>query len=98
MDDWYAVKCQDIVKRGGSWILNGQYGGSFVAALQDLFPEHFWQLWKFATPWTVVGDFRFDLNFLRYLQKTFGLTGKTIGTSLIGLRPSCALLDLRIGI
>lgn len=38
--DWYSVSHEDIVSRGGYGILN-LYEGSFIKALQKLFPGSF---------------------------------------------------------
>jgi hypothetical protein len=33
----------------GSWILNEYYDNSLQTALQDVYPEHDWQPWRFKT-------------------------------------------------
>src|SRR5690349_18669365 len=49
MDDWYKVTKQDIVKYGGGGLISSYYNASPSAALQDVYPEHNWMLWKFTT-------------------------------------------------
>jgi len=46
-DDWYAVTTDDFNANYGCQFLK-RYGGSPVAALQDVFPRHTWDEWKFA--------------------------------------------------
>src|SRR4051812_17839702 len=48
MDDWYNVTQEDIYKCGGRGILNSYYNGSSSKALQSLYPEHKWRLWRFG--------------------------------------------------
>ena len=47
MDNWYNVTQKDIYMHGGSGILDPYYGGSPSKALQNIYPEHIWNLWKF---------------------------------------------------
>eukprot|EP01027_Heterolobosea_sp_BB2_P018850 GEZU01026495.1.p1 GENE.GEZU01026495.1~~GEZU01026495.1.p1 ORF type:complete len:840 (+),score=185.05 GEZU01026495.1:594-3113(+) len=49
LDDWYSVTTQEVSKRGGRGLLNHFYGGSLVRALQSLYPDHPWQVWRFAS-------------------------------------------------
>ena len=46
MEDWYNVKKEDILKRGGGGLLN-YYHSSLSVALQNVYPEHIWELQKF---------------------------------------------------
>src|SRR5690348_9510194 len=48
MDDWYNVTQEDIHKYGGSRLLNGYYSDSPSKALQSVYPEHEWMMWKFG--------------------------------------------------
>lgn len=47
MEDWYRVTTDDFQAHYGNQLLK-LYGGSPVAVLQDCFPRHAWQEWKFA--------------------------------------------------
>jgi hypothetical protein len=49
MEDWYHVNVADIVDRGCGSLLNSYYGGSLVSALQTIYPELDWQIWKFKS-------------------------------------------------
>ena len=46
MDDWYNVVVEDIHKNGGVTLLN-YYNGSPSSALQSVYPEHNWVMWRF---------------------------------------------------
>lgn len=46
MEDWYSVTYEDIVQNGGSTILN-YCNNSPSLALQNVYPEHCWDLQKF---------------------------------------------------
>src|SRR5688500_5103672 len=48
MDDWYRVTLKDIYKHGGKGILYRCYNGSPSKALQTVYPEHNWTLWRFG--------------------------------------------------
>lgn len=48
MDDWYNVTNEDIQKRGGKGVL-GHYNDSPSRALQAVYPEHNWMLWRFLS-------------------------------------------------
>ena len=46
MDDWYYLKMEDIYKNGGGSFLS-YYNCSPSSALQNIYPEHDWMLWRF---------------------------------------------------
>jgi hypothetical protein len=46
VEDWYKVTKDTVVNHGGATIL-ASYGHSHVQALQKLYPEIEWQLWRF---------------------------------------------------
>src|SRR4051812_11045332 len=48
MDDWYNLEKPYIYKHGGSGLLTGYYNGSPSQALQTLYPEHDWMMWRFG--------------------------------------------------
>lgn len=47
MEDWYNITQLDIIKNGGVGVLDYYYNGSPSAALQNVFPEHQWDLNNF---------------------------------------------------
>ena len=47
MEDWYRVTADDIHKNGGGGLLLQHYGNSPSSALQGIYAEHNWMLWKF---------------------------------------------------
>jgi hypothetical protein len=47
MDDWYKITPEDILQRKGSYLLR-KYGGSPLKALQFVYPDHEWLLWRFV--------------------------------------------------
>src|SRR3989442_1099115 len=46
MDDWYNVTQGDIFKHGGRGLLSN-FNGSPSKALQSVYPEHGWIIWRF---------------------------------------------------
>ena len=49
MDDWYNVTQKDIRNNGGGGLLGSYYRGSPSSAVQSVYPEHNWMLWRFNT-------------------------------------------------
>ena len=47
MLDWYNVTTEDIYLYNGKSLLVNCYGGSLPQALQHLYPDHNWLMWKF---------------------------------------------------
>ena len=47
MDDWYQVSQSDLQKYGGYGLLVRYYNSCLSTALQTIYPEHTWMLWKF---------------------------------------------------
>jgi hypothetical protein len=47
MDRWYSITGATIQKNGGGGLLRRHYGGSPIAALKSVYPEHNWLEWKF---------------------------------------------------
>ena len=47
MDDWYKITLSDIYKNGGKKLLSEIFNGSPSNALQSIYPEHNWVVWKF---------------------------------------------------
>lgn len=47
MEDWYSVSQEHVNKNGGSALIRIYYGGSCGKALQTVYPEHDWLMWKF---------------------------------------------------
>lgn len=74
MDDWYNITNDDIRKNGGSALFCEYYGGSPSAALQSVYPEHVWLLWKFQNlPKGYWEDLEHQQSFFRWLEKELGL-------------------------
>lgn len=72
MDDWYNLTIDDIRKNGGSR-LAFYYNSSPSAALQSVFPEHDWVLWKFKqVPRGYWEDTQNRKGFFDRLFKTLG--------------------------
>ena len=73
-ENWYSVKTKDILQLGGKGLLN-RYDGSLIKALQHVYPEKEWHVWKFhQVPknfWEV------DTNvfgYLQWLSKSLGIS------------------------
>lgn len=47
MDDWYNVTLEDIYNHGGQGLLSDYYNSSPSKALQAVYPENYWMLWRF---------------------------------------------------
>ena len=47
MDDWYNVTTERIHKNGGGGLLSTYYNNSPSSALQNIYPQHNWELEKF---------------------------------------------------
>src|SRR5689334_21048249 len=47
MDGWYNVTLEDILKHGGNGLLC-YYNGSPSKALQGVYPDHKWMVWRFG--------------------------------------------------
>jgi hypothetical protein len=63
-EDWYSVKQLDIWEEGGKSI-SDRYG-SFMKALQWVYPEYNWCIWRFDSVHT--GFWNSDQNVLGYLR------------------------------
>src|SRR4051812_44857327 len=48
MDDWYNVTLEDIQKYGGARLMARHYNDSPLKALQAVYPEHTWIIWRFG--------------------------------------------------
>lgn len=46
MDDWYQLTQEHVMKHGGTRLLSF-YNGSHSTALQSIYPQHEWMLWRF---------------------------------------------------
>ncbi len=46
-NDWYRIRVEDVYEEGGKGLLNGHYGGSLLSALQTVYPEYNWKLWRY---------------------------------------------------
>ena len=49
MDDWYLVRRSDFAEHGGIGLLN-HYNDSHVKLIQNLYPNHNWEVSKFSNP------------------------------------------------
>lgn len=47
LDDWYSISKEDMYTNGGRELLQFFYEDSNIKALQSIYPEHEWLLWKF---------------------------------------------------
>lgn len=47
-EDWYQITQEDFTAAGGEYMLRRFYNGNHIAALQQLYPDHKWELWKFG--------------------------------------------------
>src|SRR5690349_8561441 len=47
MEDWYNITQEDICRNGGITLLFKHYNSSPSMALQKVYPEHNWMLWRF---------------------------------------------------
>src|SRR5689334_18814764 len=45
MDDWYNLTADDILKNGGSTLMN-KHGSSPFKLIQSIYPEHSWDMSK----------------------------------------------------
>ncbi len=48
--DWFYVSTKQVFQNGGGSLLCSYYNGSLQQALQTLYPEHTWPVWRFTTP------------------------------------------------
>lgn len=48
LDDWYSVSLEKALQLGAGTIINNYYNNSLITALQQLYPEHKWEPWKFS--------------------------------------------------
>ncbi len=46
--DWYKVTIKQVRMLGGQGLMK-RYGGSFIHALQSIYPEYQWNPWTFAS-------------------------------------------------
>ena len=49
MEDWYKVSKEDFAQHGGKQLLHVFYHDSPSKALQSVYPEHNWLMWRFHT-------------------------------------------------
>src|SRR5690242_17671028 len=72
MDDWYKVTKEDFYKYGGKKLLEN-YSGFPSEALQHIYPDHNWVVWKFKrVPYKYWQDPANRLSFFDWLGKTLG--------------------------
>lgn len=48
LEDWYGIRKVDFERSKFASILLRRYNGSLVSALQQLYPNHKWQPWRFT--------------------------------------------------
>eukprot|EP01118_Nematostelium_gracile_P006157 TRINITY_DN1979_c0_g1_i3.p1 TRINITY_DN1979_c0_g1~~TRINITY_DN1979_c0_g1_i3.p1 ORF type:complete len:269 (+),score=45.57 TRINITY_DN1979_c0_g1_i3:142-948(+) len=70
-EDWYSVKRKDVIKHGGESLLKTMYNGSLGKALQSVYPDHKWLLWKFdeEVPKKSWSNPQLQKDFMEYLGK-----------------------------
>jgi hypothetical protein len=47
-EDWYSIRFSDVTFQGGDGLLHQYYNNSLSKALLTVYPDHPWQIWKFA--------------------------------------------------
>ena len=47
MDDWYSIKREDFLNNFGGGMLTLKFRSSPTRAVQEIYPEHNWNVWKF---------------------------------------------------
>lgn len=76
-DDWYKMSVNDVVRVSGSAMLSNFYGNSLVKALQTVYPQHKWQLWRFvAVPYRVWSDSNHHREFFDWFAHQKGMRTK----------------------
>lgn len=78
-DDWYKVKGDDFIEKGGAKLLI-HYGNSLYKMLVSVFPEHSWIPWRYAS------TFRKVIQYFAGFQKFLKGIGKISTISAIFLR------------
>jgi hypothetical protein len=67
-EQWYNVSLLDIKRTGGGRMLQVFYHDSFIAAIQDIYPDYEWLPWRFKTCprgyWNKRENILFFLNYL----------------------------------
>jgi hypothetical protein len=72
MENWYEIRKEDLIKRGGSSLLK-KYGGSTAIMVMSIFPGQDWKEWRFAE---VPKGFFSDPNKLRtYFEEVGSIIG-----------------------
>lgn len=73
MADWYKLTAEEMENNGGLGLL-GHFGGSPSKALQSVYPEHKWEVWKFCnSPMGYWDDLNNQQAFFCTLEKELGL-------------------------
>lgn len=68
-EDWYQIRTQDVVKLIDRSLMS-KYGDSVIRALQDLYPEHPWEIWKFThVPKNSYQNQEVVKNYMEFLTK-----------------------------
>jgi hypothetical protein len=70
-EDWYKIESQDVLKKGGYGLLNFHYNGSLPKALQTIYPDVKWQMWRFKKTPQVFGIHISSINL--FYDRDFGM-------------------------
>ena len=47
-EDWYQIQATDLADKGATMLLTNYFGGNISNALQEIFPEFNWKVWRFS--------------------------------------------------
>ena len=73
--DWHQVTLKDVIERGGRRLMRRYFEHSLPLALQSIYPEYKWKLWKFEkVSYTFWKDITHQKEFLEDLSECLGLT------------------------
>jgi hypothetical protein len=73
MEDWYAKHSDELRMKGGGSVLSA-FNGSFVRALQSLYPEFEWNAWLFdQTPRQYWNDFENQKKAVEWMEEQLGI-------------------------
>lgn len=74
LHDWYGVKMEDILSRGGSYLLS-RYQNSPFRLLQGVYEDHEWNFWRFPHAFNFWEQRENQLKFLEWLGDRLGVKG-----------------------
>eukprot|EP00026_Physarum_polycephalum_P002945 Phypoly_transcript_02954.p1 GENE.Phypoly_transcript_02954~~Phypoly_transcript_02954.p1 ORF type:complete len:796 (+),score=103.49 Phypoly_transcript_02954:213-2600(+) len=75
LEDWYKVKNDDIIRHGGSNLLQHKYGGSTSKMVMDTWKDHKWHKWKFVqVPKGFWDNLENQKEFVEYAKQSLNIT------------------------